>query len=140
MSELKLLSYKLSITDTQAIVKNSFIAIFKDTLLQPSQASEMDICLDVFEIELRSMIAKDSLISLNSTNDTIWTFDTTISGRRLYGTVFSGPALTNILKESFSDNIIHLYSSAELHASRLLKGILIYISEEAGWKFRAKTE
>ena len=120
--------------------KYGFIAIFKDTLIAPAQSSEKEIILSIVDNDIRRIINKDSIISLNSTKDTIWTFDITIDGRRCYGTVFSGPVLTKTLKDNYSGNIIFLYSSSNALESRLLNGIFIYISEESNWKLVVKTE
>lgn len=117
-----------------------FMAIFKDTLVTLEQGSEKEIVLKIIDNEIRKIVEKDSIISLNSAKDTIWTFDITIDGRRCYGTVFSGPVLTKTIKESYSGNIIFLYSSANALESRLLNGMFIYISEESNWKLVVKTE
>lgn len=133
--------FSMSVSDTVSYSQtknNTFVAIFKDTLLEKIDTNI--IASDIIENEIRRMIAKDSLITLTTGKDTIWTFDITLSGRRCYGTIFSGPSLTGIMKELVTDNIIYLYSSSDIYISRLLNGLFIYISEEANWKFRLKSE
>lgn len=120
--------------------KYGFIAIFKDTVMEISQMNEKELVLKIVDNDIRRIVNKDSIISLSSAKDTIWTFDFAIDGRRCYGTVFSGPVLTKTIKESYSGNIIFLYSSANALDSRLLKGMFIYISEESNWKLVVKTE
>jgi hypothetical protein len=120
------------------IQNNTFVAIFKDTLFEKIDANV--ITADIIENEIRRMIAKDSLITLSGGKDTIWTFDITLSGRRCYGTIFSGPTITGIMKTLLTYNIIYLYSSSDINISRLLNGLFIYVSEDANWKFRLKSE
>lgn len=119
----------------------SFVAIFQDSLLiEPSPNSEKEIGLLIYEGEIRSMIRKASIISLNSDKDTIWAFDTTFAGRRCYGSIFSGPIITTIIKNNFKGNIINLYSSSDIQITRLLKGLVVFHSEDGGWIFQLKAE
>jgi hypothetical protein len=120
--------------------KNSFIAIFKDTLLGAIDTNVKETVIDITEKEIRAMIAKDSLISLATGNNTIWIFDTTLCGRRCYGTIFSGSNLTCIMKERYSDNLIYLYSPSDVTMSRMLNGLFIYVSENSPWLLRMKSE
>ena len=119
---------------------NSFVAIFKDTLIDRIDTNVKALIIDIVEKEIRLMIAKDSLITLASARDTIWKFDTTINGRYCYGTIFSGPNLTRIMNENYSANLIYFYSPSDVGISRTLNGLLIYISENSTWLLRMKSE
>lgn len=130
--------------DNQSTQNYSFIAIFKDTLLEPviepTEEKEKGIALSIAENEIRWMIAEDSVISLNTVKDSIWTFDTIIEGRRCYGSVFSGPAISKVIKNDISKNVIFLYGSADMSIRRLLNGLFIYHSKDVNWEFQMKTE
>jgi hypothetical protein len=119
---------------------NSFIAIFKDSLLMPNDTNIREIAINISETEIREMISRDSLIKQYTGKDSIWIFDFVVSGRRCYGTIFGGPVLSGIMKENISDNIIYLYSSSDVRNSRLFNGMFIFKSNDAGWKFEVKTE
>jgi hypothetical protein len=119
---------------------NSFVAIFKDTLFSQIDTNVKALVIDIVEKEIRLIIAKDSLITLASGRDTIWTFDTTVNNRRCYGTVYSGPVLKAVVKKHYTDNLINLYSPADVKISRLFNGLFIYISENSNWSLNLKTE
>lgn len=120
--------------------RGTFIALFKDSLIDIAQKSDTeivhDIIYDMEENEIKMMIEKDSIRKLITNHDVFWTFDTILSGRRIYGTVYSESSKGLILGNHYSDNWIYLYSSEDIRTSSAFLGIMIYNPKNEGWKFQ----
>jgi len=120
----------------------SFIVIFRDTLIEPiepTENKEKEIGVDFLENERKVLIEKNSVNTSGAKYETVWTLDTILAGRRCYAMAFSGTLFPSLF-EHFSKNMINFNFPENIHTARSFDGIIIYISENAGWVINLKTK